>query len=230
MVKNYSEFCEELLKSGFSMGGGNDKGIFAIVNFDWTQAPEDTPVRWHTGDPETDPWEWRIRVLNERDDIAYAKLFFKSSGYIAKKWYADFICARRNGRDYKAMCADGEISEFSQRVYEIIRQYDGIPKHELRTLGGFTSKEDGAKLEKAVVDLQMKMLITLCGSVRKRNKSGEEYGWNSTVLCTVEGFWEDEAKKALTLNPDKCCEKIRKQILKLNPNAEEKKIKRFILG
>ena len=31
-------------------------------------------------DPETDPWEWRIRVLDERDDIAYAKLFYKKSG------------------------------------------------------------------------------------------------------------------------------------------------------
>lgn len=229
MVQNYSEFCEELLKSGFSMGGGNDKGIYAVVPFDWMQAPEDTPVRWHTGDPETDPWEWRIRVLNERDDIAYAKVFFKASGYITKKWYADFICARRNGRDYNAMKADGEISEFSQKVYDVISRYDGIPMHELKSLGGF-GKDDKSKFDKAVIDLQMKMLITMCGAVHKRNKQGEEYGWNSTVLCTVENFWQEEAEKALKLDPKKSYDKIRKQILKLNPDADEKKIKKFILG
>jgi len=42
------------------------------------------PVRWHTGDPGTSPWEWRIRVLDERDDIAYPKRFYKKSGYITK--------------------------------------------------------------------------------------------------------------------------------------------------
>lgn len=229
MVQNYAEFCEELLKSGFSMGGGNDKGIYAVVPFDWKQAPEGTPVRWHTGDPDTDPWEWRIRVLTEREDIAYAKVFFKASGYITKKWYAYFLSARRNGRDYSEIKAEGEISEFGNRVYDVISRYDGIPTHELRKLGGFSS-QDTPKLEKALIELQMKMLITMCGSMRKRNKGGEEYGWNSTVLCTVEGFWKDEAAKAKKLKPEESFDKIKGQILKLNPLAEEKKIKKFILG
>ena len=76
MVQNYSDFCEELLAAGFSMAGGNAKGIYAVVPFDWKANDVfDTPVRWHTGEPETDPWEWRMRVLEERDDIAYAKVF-----------------------------------------------------------------------------------------------------------------------------------------------------------
>ena len=66
MVQCFEDFCDELLKSGFSLGGGSDKGIYAIVPFDWTEQPADTPVRWHTGDPKTDPWEWRMRVLEER--------------------------------------------------------------------------------------------------------------------------------------------------------------------
>ncbi len=229
MVQNYEEFCKELLKSGFSMGGGNDKGIYAVIPFDWKQAPEDTPVRWHTGEPDTDPWEWRIRVLRERNDIAYAKVFFRASGYIAKKWYPDFIAVRRNGKDYKTLKADGEISDFADKVYDVISRYDGIPVHEIKTLGGFSS-EDKSKFDKAITDLQMKMLITMCGSAQKRNKQGEEYGWNSTVFCTVQSFWREETEKGLKLDPKKSYEKIRKQILKLNPSAEEKKIKKFILG
>lgn len=35
MVNSFCEFCEELLKCGFSMGGGNAKGIYAVIPFDW---------------------------------------------------------------------------------------------------------------------------------------------------------------------------------------------------
>ena len=56
MIQNYSDFCNELLAAGFSMAGGNSKGIYAVVPFDWKANDVfDTPVRWHTGEPETDP-------------------------------------------------------------------------------------------------------------------------------------------------------------------------------
>ena len=62
MIRNFSDFCTELIASGFSMGGGNAKGIYAVIPYDWTeQEAVDSPVKWHTGDPETDPWEWRMR-------------------------------------------------------------------------------------------------------------------------------------------------------------------------
>lgn len=51
------------------MGGGNPKGIYAVVPFDWKASNiAETPVRWHTGNPETDPWEWRMRVLEEMEN------------------------------------------------------------------------------------------------------------------------------------------------------------------
>ena len=80
MIRNFEDFCRELNTCGFSMGGGNAKGIFALIDYDWlNQDMLDTPVKWHCGDPEVDPWEWRMRVLEERTDIAYSKVFFKTS-------------------------------------------------------------------------------------------------------------------------------------------------------
>ena len=73
-IQNYDGFVQNLLTAGFSMGGGNDEGIFALVPWSWDEVPPyETPVRWHTGLAETDPWEWRMRVLDERRDIAYGK-------------------------------------------------------------------------------------------------------------------------------------------------------------
>lgn len=86
-IFNYADFTTALLEAGFSMGGGNASGIFSLISWDWNQEPPyETPVRWHTGDLESDPWEWRMRVLDERDDIAYASCFLKRA-----------VILRRNG-------------------------------------------------------------------------------------------------------------------------------------
>lgn len=57
-----------------------------------------------------------------------------------------------------------------------------------------------------------------------------EYGWNSTVFTTVENFWTERGFEIPALDADESYEKIRQQILLLNPTAEEKSIRKFILG
>ena len=123
MLNNYTDFCRELLGAGFSMGGGNPKGIFSVVPFSWeNQDGIDSPVRWHTGDAETDPWEWRMRVLEERNDIAYSKLFFRASGYITAEWYPEFYAVRRRGEVFDEAYSYGTLSTVSKRIYEIISE------------------------------------------------------------------------------------------------------------
>ncbi len=83
MIRNFDDFCRELNNCGFSMGSGNAKGIYALIDYDWTnQDGLDTPMKWHCGALEVDPWEWRMRVLEERADIAYSKVFGGTSGFI----------------------------------------------------------------------------------------------------------------------------------------------------
>ncbi len=80
MIRDFDDFCRELNTCGFSLGGGNAKGIFALIDYDWTnQDGLDTPMKWHCGAPEVDPWEWRMRVLEERTDIVYSKVFAAGS-------------------------------------------------------------------------------------------------------------------------------------------------------
>lgn len=191
IIKNYNDFVTTLLDAGFSMGGGSSDGIFAIVPWSWNESPAyETPVRWHTGDPETDPWEWRIRVLEERNDIAYAKLFFKKSGYITREWYPYFLAVRRGGKSLIEEYEDGHVSYFAKTIYDIIAENEAIPLHAIKQIGGF-SKENSSKFDRALVELQMKMYVTMCGRQQKVSKKGEEYGWSSTVFCTVERFFGD---------------------------------------
>ena len=64
----------------------------------------------------------------------------------------------------------------------------------------------------------------------KRECAMIEYGWNSTVFTTVEDFWEKRCFAIPVLDANESYEKIREQILHLNPMAEEKTIRKFIEG
>ena len=228
-LKNFNDFCRDMRRCGFSMGGGNAKGIFALVDYDWTNQEElDIPVKWHCGDPEVDPWEWRMRVLEECTDIAYSKVFFKTSGFITKDWYPYFYAVRRNGETFEEAYERGGISHIAKRIYDIVQ--DGyVALHEIKALGGF-GKEDKSQFDRAMVELQMGMFITMTGRQQKKNKYGIEYGWNSTVFTTVENFWTERDFEIPELDADESYEKIRQQILRLNPMAEEKNIRKFIRG
>jgi len=251
MLSNFNDFIQILLSSGFSIGGGNDEGIYAIVDFDWLAVPLDTPVRWHTGDPETDPWEWRIRVLDERADVAYSKCFFKKSGYITQEFYPYFLALRRGARDVQQAgsnqrggrarrsdlkelrdeYADGLISYSAKRIYDVVSERGDVPLHEIKTYGGFR-RDDKSKFDSALTELQMRMYLTICGTRRRMNTKGEEYGWETTVLCTTERFWEktDVFSRAAELDEAGAYEAIRERVLKLNPNADERKIRKFACG
>lgn len=227
MVQCYDDFCRELLNAGFSLGGGSDKGIYAVVPFDWTEQPAGTPVRWHTGDPETDPWEWRMRVLEERSDIAYAKVFFRASGYITEEWYSYFLAVRRQGMSFEEAWEEGRVSELSRCIYNAVQENGRVPMHEIKRLAGLRD-ETSAHIEKAMTDLQMGMFLTICGRQQKRNAYGELYGWSSTVFCTPEEFWHREFDDLPDC--DQAIQKICARVSQLNPSAQERRIRKFICG
>ncbi|MDD4124147.1 MAG: hypothetical protein PHW77_00240 [Eubacteriales bacterium] len=230
MIHNFSEFCDTLIDAGFSMGGGNAKGIYAVIPYGWEEQDSvKTPVKWHTGDPETDPWEWRMRVLEERNDIAYSKVFFRTSGYITREWYPYFSAVRRKGESFEEAYKGGTISQTAKHIYDIISENGETAFHEIKQIGGFY-KEDNSKFERAIVELQMRMFITMCGRAQRVNKYGEGYGWNSTVFTTAEGFWQKRGFTLSNYDEVKSYEKIKTQILKLNPEADIRKINQFIKG
>jgi len=230
-IKNYADFTATLLQAGFSMGGGNSEGIFSLIPWSWdNEPPYETPVRWHTGDPETDPWEWRMRVLDERSDIAYAKVFFKKSGYITRAWVPYFIAARRGGDSFEEAYSGGTISHDAKRIYSVILENGTLPLHAIKQLAGF-GKEEKSQFDRALTELQMKLYLTMCGRQQKLSQKGEEYGWSSTVFCTTESFWgEDIFEDAENLSQNEAVKKITAQVLRLNPDAAPKKILKFITG
>ncbi|NLI53309.1 MAG: hypothetical protein GX417_03195 [Clostridiales bacterium] len=213
------------------MGGGNSEGIYSVIPWNWDETPPyDTPVRWHTGEPETDPWEWRMRVLDERNDIAYGKVFFKKSGYITKDWAPYFIAARRGGTAFEQAYAAGTVSHEAKRIYGVVQEHGTLPLHAIKQLAGFGA-ENKSRFDGALTELQMRLYLTMCGRQQKLSRTGEEYGWHSTVFCTMEQFWgEGVFAEAAAISKDEAVKAISAQALRLNPEADAKKVLKFILG
>jgi len=270
----YDDFVEVLFEAGFSMSGGNTEDVFSAIPVSWGDSPSPaTRIRWFTGDPDTDPWEWRMRLLNERDDVAYAKMFFRKGGYITKKWYPYFLAARRDGMEFDEEYESGAISNFAKRIYAVVAGRGAVPLDGIKRLGGFT-RQDKSRFESALVELQMKLYITICGYIQRVTKQGREYGWMTTVFSTTENFWGKSHTPAQTrpeptfappdafyanantldetpgafaadakiaaapdvfavaakFSADDAYDALAEQIYALNPNADETKVHKFIMG
>jgi hypothetical protein len=231
MIKNYNDFCTELVKSGFSFaGGGNDEGVFGLIPYAWGKEPPDSPIRWFTENPETDPSSWDMRILETRSDIAYAKLFFRKSGYLTKEWYPYFLAVRRGNKTFEEDYSNGAISHYAKRIYDVVIEYGKLPFHDIKQLAGF-SKEDKSKFDNSLTELQMRMYLTVCGSQQKISQKGEAYGWASNVFCTTEDFFdEDVFSEAANIEAEGAVRKITEQVYKLNSSAVLNKIEKFIRG
>ena len=231
MIRCYDDFIEALLSVGFSMAGGSADGIYSVIDWGWNETPPyETPIAWHTGNLETDPWEWRMRVLDERNDIAYAKLFFKKSGFITREWYPYFLSARRAGWTFDESYDYGTISHYAKRIYDAIVENGALATHTIKQVAGF-SRDEKSNFDKALTELQMKMYLTMCGKQYRSIKAEINNCWASTVMTTTENFFgEDVFEEADSIPQEVAVEKIREQILKLNPSADENKINKFILA
>lgn len=87
-ISNYDEFLSALELAGMTPGGVNGEGVFTLCGF------FGSAVRWHTGDPDTDPWEWRMRVLSEGRGIAYGKFYYGKAAILPVNGFPIFwLCA-----------------------------------------------------------------------------------------------------------------------------------------
>jgi hypothetical protein len=226
MIRNFSDFCAELGRAGFSGAiGGLDDGVFGLLR-SGGDARQD--INWHSGDPETDPWEWRMRVLDERDDIAYAKVFFRKAGYITRRWYPYFLAARRGVRSFEEAYADGLYSHHAKRIWNALSARGALSAPALKSLAGFR-REDKERFDKALTDLQMGLYVTIRGHERKLGETGAEYGWAAMTYCLTEDFWELEVfNSAAAISRERAVSAISARVRELNPNANEKKLAAFI--
>ena len=180
---------------------------------------------WWTGDPQTDPWEWRI-ILSADDTIAYGKFFNKTAGFISKDFFPAFANYRRNGYDFDALFEDELASHRSKKIMDVFECDDeGIGKEllssEIRELAG--------KDEATLTDLQMQTYLIVSAFRQRKNKKDQFYGWHLSVFETPETKWgRDEVASGYSEDPSESWKKIVSRMKTHFPEAEEEQIRKLL--
>ena len=117
------------------------------------------------------------------------------------------------------------------RCYDVVADNGSLPTHTIKQMAGFGRDEKSA-FDKALTELQMKMHLTMCGKAfRSVQQEINNNAWASTVMTTTESFFGKTVfEEAAKIPKETAYEKIKEQILILNPSAQGRKIDKFILG
>lgn len=187
------------------------------------------PNYWWSGDPEVDPWMWRVTIAS-RGKIAYGKFFGRKAGFISKKWFPYFANVRRDGYDFDALWDDGKASMRQKKIMDLFDDDTRLFSYEIKERAGF-GKGKEKNFEGTIADLQMKMYLCMRDFQRRRNKKGVEYGWDVTIYAKPEQIYGyKHVTKAYNEPPGESYKRIARQLRKHFGKADEKVIRKLIMG
>ena len=216
-IRGYGDFCASLCRAGFSIGGDNGEGIFALSGYFGGN------IHWHTGDPETDPWTWRMRVLAEESGIGYGKLFFQKGGYMTREWAPFFIAVKRRGQTYDEVYREGHMSMLERSICRYVEDKGEAALHEIKAAVGAKG------LEAALAKLQTGMFLTISGQTLRLSRDNVPYGWPVTAFRLTDDFWgEDVMETANAISAGEAKARIVQRVYELNPAVETKALERFL--
>jgi hypothetical protein len=182
---------------------------------------------WWSDDPDRDPWIWRM-LLAEYEDIAYGKFFDKKAGFISREWFPAFANYRRDGYDYEGMYEDGKLNGRAKKILDALELDENAVGLELMS-GQLRSKAAVEKgFDGVLIDLQMQSFLLISRFRRKRNKRGIEYGWHLPAFMTPETKWGYDFVNSADERPEESGNRIRAQIRKICPSADEKALRRLV--
>jgi hypothetical protein len=181
MLRTYNEFVSRVNELGFFAFYGKFTDGFPILQM------ETKEEQWHTGDHETDPWQWKDRAAEEKE-LAFGCILGGYKGFISKKMYPLFYAAYSPSAGMDERYENGELS---QTVWELSRLFaDGavLSTADIRKTLGVTKKSGAGRVDSALKELQKEFVITVCGNKRKTSFEGLEYGWPANTYCRVEDW------------------------------------------
>lgn len=185
------------------------------------------PEYWWCEDETTDPWIWR-EIIARSGKVAYGKFFNKKAGFISKEWLPYFVNYRRDGYDFDAKWDDELASLREKKIMDLYEEQEELYSYEIKKMAGF-GKGGEKNFEGTITNLQMQTYLCMKDFRRRRNKKGEEYGWNIAIYAKPEQIWGyDYVTSAYRETPEESREKIASHIREVYPVASEKQIRKVL--
>lgn len=146
--------------------------------------------QWHTGDPDTDPWQWKDRAVKEHR-LAFGCVLGGSKGFLSQRLYPLFVAACRPGDDLETRFAHGTVSRSAMDLSRLFAPGVVLDTSEIRQRMGVKKGKGVSKVDSAMAVLQREFVVAVCGSRRKTGKDGKEYGWAVNTYCLAEDWAGD---------------------------------------
>lgn len=168
----------------------NDLGFMALSNIlpGFPFLSEETPEEnWHTGDPETDPWQWKDRAAEEKQ-LAFGCILGGHKGFVSARFYPLFYAAFHPTEPMTERRASGLVTQEAWQLWQLFEDKTMLNTSDIRQELGVTAKKGGGRVDKAIQELQRNYYITAAGNRRKINRQGQPYGWPAIVYDKVKNW------------------------------------------
>lgn len=179
-LRTYNDFIERVNELGFI---GLSHGIPGLPSL----STEAEPGAWHTGDRETDPWQWKDRAAEEKK-AAYGSILGGHKGLVAPRLYAVFYAAFHPVVSMVERWEAGEVDQTLWRLWQLFEKRTLLDTSDVRREMGVSSKNGASRVDAALVTLQRQFYLTVAGVRKKTAKSGQLYGWPASVFDRVMGW------------------------------------------
>jgi hypothetical protein len=185
------------------------------------------PDYWWCEDPAVDPWIWR-ELIARSGEVAYGKFFEKKAGFISREWFPYFANYRRDGYDFDARWDDELAPARQKKIMDLFDDDTELYSFETKKNAGY-GKGGEKNFEGMITALQMQTYLCMRDFRRRRNKKGEEYGWNIAIYAKPEHLWGyGHITSRYSEKPKESREKIAAHMREIYPVATEKQIKKLI--
>lgn len=176
----YSDFLERVDELGFMPMGAAVAGLPFL-------GEEVDPASWHTGDVETDPWQWKDRAAAEKR-AAYGCILGGEKGFVSARFYPIFLAACRPLEPMPERYESGVVNQTTWQLWSLFQAQTGLNTSEVRQLMKVTAKSGASRVETSLGALQAEFYITVSGVRRRVAKNGKPFGWPASVFDRVEAW------------------------------------------
>ncbi len=141
--------------------------------------------QWHTGEAETDPWQWKDRAAKEKQ-LAFGCLLGGHKGFIAPKLYPAFLRACQPDGALEERWAEGSLRPAVWEIWQLFEKQAIWGSNELGKFWKNAGNKSTAGLDSALKELQREFWITVAGNRRKLNRLQQPYGWPHLLYERVD--------------------------------------------
>jgi hypothetical protein len=190
MLKTYDEFLAYAEQCGVMAFSGKYPAGLPVLD------KLTSPLQWHTGDTETDPWRWKDRAAQEKK-LAFGNILGGNKGFISKALYPLFYSACRPDWEMEDRYQRGYVKRLVLDVYRLFQEGQDLDTGEIRRAMNVSKKEGASAVDGVMNQLQREFYITVCGNRRKVARDGLEYGWPANCYCLVDDWAAEWLKDPL---------------------------------